>query len=55
MKKAFTSKSEDKFADFFLHATEEQKNAVFLEAARKAAADQRKIMKKAGVEIPSSS
>ncbi len=49
MKKSPSTK--DTISDFFMNATETQKKAVFMKAARKATADQRVIMKKAGMKI----
>lgn len=39
----------DGVADFFRRATEEEKIAVFTEAARRSNEDQRKIMREAGI------
>lgn len=36
----------DKVSDFFYRASKEEKEAVFLEVAKKASADQRELLKK---------
>lgn len=49
-KKPEQIKDSGKFADFFLHASAEEKQAVFREAVRKANEEQRQVFVKAGYD-----
>lgn len=50
-KKKEEIKKSGRFSDFFLHASEEEKNALFEEVARRANEDQRELLRRANVEV----